>query len=41
MNVPGLDLGPELTNFKGFTATLPPDMKGMAIGQSETIRQVQ
>lgn len=40
MNVPGLDLGQELTDFKGFTATLPPDMKGMAIGQSEKIRQV-
>ena len=39
-NRPGIELGPELANFKAFTAGLPPDLKGMSIGNSEVIRTV-
>mmetsp|Transcript_19379 Transcript_19379/g.45453 ORF Transcript_19379/g.45453 Transcript_19379/m.45453 type:complete len:375 (+) Transcript_19379:55-1179(+) len=40
MNVPSdkLDLGPHLKEFKEFTANLDPQMKGLAISNSEPIR---
>lgn len=39
LNASDLDLGPELTNLKDFTRDLPPDVKGLAIGNSEPIRK--
>ncbi|GAX81010.1 hypothetical protein CEUSTIGMA_g8445.t1 [Chlamydomonas eustigma] len=39
MNSRSLDLGQELTQFRDFTADFPPDMKGLAISNSESIRQ--
>eukprot|EP00035_Acanthoeca_spectabilis_P035178 m.32895 g.32895 ORF g.32895 m.32895 type:complete len:315 (-) comp7118_c0_seq1:2711-3655(-) len=40
MNAEDVDLGAELSEFKGFTSGLPADMKGLAIGNSDTIRTV-
>ncbi|KAI8074524.1 ubiquitin carboxyl-terminal hydrolase [Gongronella butleri] len=40
MNRPDIDLGHELTNFKEFTADFSPDMKGLAISNSDLIRSV-
>ncbi|KXS19697.1 hypothetical protein M427DRAFT_131703 [Gonapodya prolifera JEL478] len=39
MNVP-LDLGPTLTEFRDFTAPLDPETRGLAITNSEQMRQV-
>lgn len=39
LNCPHLELGQQLTEFKNFTADFPPDLKGLAIGNSESIRQ--
>eukprot|EP00947_MAST-08B_sp_MAST-8B-sp1_P000552 g552.t1 len=38
LNSAELELGPTLSNFKEFVGSLPPDMKGDAIGSSEEIR---
>lgn len=38
MNRPEIDIGPELTNLRGFSAGLPSKEKGHAIGNSEIIR---
>jgi len=38
MNRPSIELGPELTTFKSFAQDLPPDMRGLAIGNSAQIR---
>lgn len=35
---PLIQLGPVLSTFKAFTSSFPPDLKGMAIGGSEEIR---
>lgn len=40
MNRPQLQIGPELTQLRDFTAGFPPDMKGLAIGNSDAIRSV-
>lgn len=40
MNNPSIELGKELTEFKEFAAQLPPDMRGLAIGNSPQIRTV-
>jgi len=40
LNAQGLDLGTELTEFKVITADCPPEVKGIAIGNSEQIRKV-
>ena len=34
-----VDLGPTLTDFKSFTASFPPDLKGEAIGASEELQK--
>ena len=39
LNNPQIELGPELTNFKEFTRELPPDVRGLALGESQLIRQ--
>ena len=39
LNRPQLDLGEELTAFKAFTQEFPPDMKGLAISNSELMRK--
>ena len=36
---PELDLGPTLTEFRDFTASFPPSLKGVAISSSEPIKQ--
>ena len=38
MNAEGIELGAELSSMKAFTADFPPEMKGLAISNSETIR---
>ena len=38
MNRPEVELGPELTNLRSFSAGLPSKEKGHAIGNSEVIR---
>jgi len=38
LNCEGLDIGDELKNFKSFTQEFPPDIKGLAISNSELIR---
>ncbi|KAG2199032.1 hypothetical protein INT46_010272 [Mucor plumbeus] len=40
LNRDDLELGEELKNFKEFTADFPPDMKGLAISNSDLIRSV-
>ena len=40
MNASGLSLGKTLSEFKDFAGELPPDMKGLAISNSETMRAV-
>lgn len=39
LNCPHLELGQQLTDFKSFTADFTPDLKGLAISNSESIRQ--
>jgi ubiquitin carboxyl-terminal hydrolase L5 len=38
MNAPGIELGPELTALKEFTADFDPRARGLTIGNSEVIR---
>ncbi|EFJ41004.1 hypothetical protein VOLCADRAFT_84268 [Volvox carteri f. nagariensis] len=40
LNCPGLDLGTELSNFREFVADFDPNMKGLAISNSDLIRTV-
>jgi ubiquitin carboxyl-terminal hydrolase L5 len=40
MNVPNLDLGPALSEFKEFTKDFNAELKGIAIGNSEVIKKV-
>lgn len=39
LNSSSIDLGSELSDFKSFTADLDPEMRGLAIGNSNTIKK--
>jgi len=39
LNAPVEELGPTLTEFKSFTESFPPDLKGEAIGASEELKK--
>ena len=38
MNSEGISLGKELQNFKDFVSDFPPELKGAALAESESIR---